>query len=94
MPQNEANNTAKQTGTTWMRFFVKYEPTDSLKNVKIPVLAVNGEKDLQVPAEINLKIIDIYSNFERRCCINSHGQDFFVISMCEKEKYKKIIAEN
>jgi hypothetical protein len=64
MPQNEANNTAKQTGTTWMRFFVKYEPTDSLKNVKIPVLAVNGEKDLQVPAEINLKIIDIYSNFE------------------------------
>jgi predicted nucleotidyltransferase component of viral defense system len=32
--------------------------------------------------------------FEGRCCINSHGQDFFVISMCEKEKHKKIIAEN
>jgi fermentation-respiration switch protein FrsA (DUF1100 family) len=41
----------------WMQFFIKYNPAVSLDKVKCPVLAINGEKDLQVPAKINLEAI-------------------------------------
>jgi pimeloyl-ACP methyl ester carboxylesterase len=41
----------------WMQFFIKYNPAVSLNKVKCPVLAINGEKDLQVPAKINLEAI-------------------------------------
>lgn len=38
----------------WFRFFLAYAPADSLSKIKIPVLAVNGEKDLQVEPKSNL----------------------------------------
>jgi pimeloyl-ACP methyl ester carboxylesterase len=42
----------------WFRFFLTYDPRDTLKKVKCPVLAINGEKDLQVVCEGNLKGIE------------------------------------
>ncbi len=42
----------------WMRFFLTYDPRPALMKVKCPVLAINGEKDLQVPPEENLRDID------------------------------------
>ncbi len=42
----------------WFRFFVKYDPRPILEQLTIPVLAINGEKDLQVPPKENLKAID------------------------------------
>ena len=41
----------------WFRFFITFNPADYLKRVKCPVLAVNGSKDLQVPAKSNLPAI-------------------------------------
>jgi pimeloyl-ACP methyl ester carboxylesterase len=41
----------------WMQYFLKYNPAVALEKVKCPVLAINGEKDLQVPAKINLEAI-------------------------------------
>jgi fermentation-respiration switch protein FrsA (DUF1100 family) len=38
----------------WIRHFLSYDPRPTLEQVTVPVLAINGEKDLQVPAEINL----------------------------------------
>lgn len=38
----------------WMQYFLKYNPQPTLEKVKCPVLAVNGEKDLQVPPKENL----------------------------------------
>lgn len=38
----------------WMINFLRYEPSDFIKNVKCPVLAINGDKDLQVLASQNL----------------------------------------
>ena len=40
--------------TPWMQYFLKYDPYAVLKKVKCPVLALNGEKDLQVPPKENL----------------------------------------
>ncbi len=41
----------------WMQYFLKYNPKPTLEKVKCPVLALNGEKDLQVPGQINLDAI-------------------------------------
>lgn len=41
----------------WFKTFLSYDPTTSLKKVKCPVLAINGELDLQVPYKENLEAI-------------------------------------
>ncbi|HNX38621.1 MAG TPA: alpha/beta hydrolase [Candidatus Cloacimonadota bacterium] len=41
----------------WMIGFLKLDPADYLKKVKCPVLALNGDKDLQVSSKINLPAI-------------------------------------
>ncbi|WP_310554532.1 alpha/beta fold hydrolase [Flavobacterium sp.] len=46
-----------QIATPWMQYFIKYDPTQALQKVKCPVLALNGEKDLQVPSKENLVAI-------------------------------------
>jgi pimeloyl-ACP methyl ester carboxylesterase len=42
----------------WFRYFITYDPKPVLSKVKCPVLAINGEKDLQVPPDENLKAIE------------------------------------
>jgi uncharacterized protein len=43
---------------TWFRYFIMTDPSVYWKKVKCPVLALNGEKDLQVAADINLPAIE------------------------------------
>ena len=47
-----------QSANPWFRFFVTYDPTETLRHVTAPVLAVNGALDLQVPATENLAAIE------------------------------------
>ena len=47
----------KQIANPWMQYFIKYNPAPALEKVKCPVLAINGEKDLQVPPNENLEAI-------------------------------------
>jgi pimeloyl-ACP methyl ester carboxylesterase len=42
----------------WLKFFLTYDPKPTLNKVKCPVLAINGEKDLQVPQKENLSAIE------------------------------------
>lgn len=42
----------------WFKFFLTYDPKPTLSKVKCPVLAINGEKDLQVPSKENLSAIE------------------------------------
>jgi pimeloyl-ACP methyl ester carboxylesterase len=46
-----------QMTSPWMQFFLTYDPQPALSKVKCPVLALNGEKDLQVPPKENLSAI-------------------------------------
>jgi len=48
---------ARQLTTPWFRYFLTYDPQPTLRAVKVPVLAVNGTLDLQVPYEDNLAAI-------------------------------------
>lgn len=42
----------------WKRNLLAYDPKPALMKVKCPVLAINGEKDVQVPPEENLRAIE------------------------------------
>ncbi len=41
----------------WFRQFVEYDPATALSKLKVPTLAITGEKDLQVPPKQNLDVI-------------------------------------
>ena len=42
----------------WNRFIMSYDPAAALRKVRCPVLALNGDKDTQVPADIHLAAIE------------------------------------
>jgi pimeloyl-ACP methyl ester carboxylesterase len=42
---------------TWLRYFILTDPAIFWKKVKCPVLALNGDKDLQVASDLNLASI-------------------------------------
>ena len=48
----------RQLTSPWFRFFMKFDPRPVLQNVSVPLLALNGEKDLQVPPKENLDEIE------------------------------------
>ncbi|TYP76978.1 hypothetical protein BD809_101124 [Aquimarina intermedia] len=56
--QQFIDNLVNQMSSPWFTFFVKYNPEKHLKKVKCPVLAINGEHDLQVLPYDNLIAID------------------------------------
>jgi fermentation-respiration switch protein FrsA (DUF1100 family) len=43
---------------TWLRYFVITDPVQYWNKVKCPVLALNGDKDMQVSASVNLPVIE------------------------------------
>ncbi len=43
--------------TPWMHYLLNYDPAATLRRVTVPVLAINGELDLQVPPSQNLPAI-------------------------------------
>jgi pimeloyl-ACP methyl ester carboxylesterase len=45
--------------TTWMRYFIKYDPAPNLARLRVPVLAINGSRDRQVPPVENLAAIRV-----------------------------------
>jgi pimeloyl-ACP methyl ester carboxylesterase len=46
-----------KVSSPWFRFFVRHDPAPVLRHVTCPVLALNGDLDLQVPARENLQAI-------------------------------------
>jgi len=49
---------ADALSSPWMQYFMRYDPAPALQQVKCPVLALNGEMDLQVPSQVNLQAIE------------------------------------
>lgn len=42
----------------WFDYYITYDSREDIKNVSCPVLAINGDKDIQVDANINLQYIE------------------------------------
>lgn len=57
-PIEEFEAESRMFFSPWAKFFLTHDPRPVLKKVRCPVLAINGEKDLQVPAKENLTEIE------------------------------------
>ena len=57
--------------TAWFRYFIDYDPALHLRALKVPLLAVTGELDLQAPARENLARIEkaVRSSGNRRVTV-------------------------
>lgn len=53
-PHASVEAQAAGAASPWFRYFLTYDPRTALRQVKCPVLALNGELDLQVPHDQNL----------------------------------------
>jgi len=56
-PEVYLNMQIKTITSPWFKYFLRFDPVPVLEKVKCPVLAINGEKDLQVPPKENLSAI-------------------------------------
>lgn len=62
-PQKNASQAAMEgqlqmIKTPWFRFFLTYDPRPELEKLRVPVLVLNGEKDLQVDPKQNLPVME------------------------------------
>ena len=48
----------QQYATPWFRYFLTYDPRVALRKVKVPVLVMNGDKDVQVIASQNVPEVE------------------------------------
>lgn len=62
------------TSSPWFRYFLDYDPVPALQRTKCPVLALSGEKDLQVPPKENLPLI-------RKALEDGGNKDFKVLEL-------------
>ncbi len=57
LSEDQAEQQMQQLTSPWFKYFTAYNPEQELIRLSIPVLAVNGSLDLQVPADENLTAI-------------------------------------
>jgi hypothetical protein len=57
LPPAQFDPVYRQLTSPWYRYFLTYDPAPALRKVTCPVLALNGEKDTQVPPKLNLPAI-------------------------------------
>jgi pimeloyl-ACP methyl ester carboxylesterase len=74
VPAGQIESTITQLTSPWYRYFMALDPATALSKVTGPVLAINGEKDLQVPPKINLPAI-------RKALEAGRNKNFEVIEM-------------
>ena len=70
----------------WYLHFMRYDPAQDLKKLKCPVLALNGEKDIQVDAAMNLTAIQekITGNGNKNVTIKAYPNLNHLFQTCEK----------
>ena len=64
----------KKVNTPWFRHFITFEPVSALRQVKVPVLVLNGELDLQVPPKQNLPLIE-------KALVEADNKDYTIIEL-------------
>lgn len=70
----------------WYLHFMRYDPAEDLKELKCPVLALNGEKDIQMDAAMNLTAIQerITGNGNKNVTIKAYPNLNHLFQTCEK----------
>jgi len=61
LDNNQIKNVINELTNPWIYYFIKYSPREAILNIHVPILALNGEKDLQVLPDLNLNELDTLS---------------------------------
>lgn len=56
-PESRRELLVQQLANDWSRYLLQYKPAASLSRIRMPILALNGTLDRQVPADENLSAI-------------------------------------
>jgi pimeloyl-ACP methyl ester carboxylesterase len=56
-PESRRELLVQQMANDWYRYLLQYKPAASLSRIRVPLLALNGTLDRQVPADENLSAI-------------------------------------
>jgi hypothetical protein len=56
-PESRRELLVQQMATDWARYLLQFKPAEFLSRIEVPVLALNGALDHQVPADENLSAI-------------------------------------
>ena len=70
----------------WYLHFMRYDPAQDLKKIKCPVLALNGEKDIQVDATMGLTAIRdrITENGNKNVTVKAYPNLNHLFQTCQK----------
>lgn len=70
----------------WYLHFIRYDPAKDMKKIKCPVFALNGERDIQVDAAMNLTAIQqrISENGNRKVTVKAYPNLNHLFQTCEK----------
>jgi len=60
--ENQLNSLIQSLTSPWMKYFIKYNPSTALEKIEVPLLALFGKNDLQVPAIENSKVFEEVDN--------------------------------
>jgi uncharacterized protein len=60
--QSQVNRQLEAAKSRWFKSLIEFEPADSLSDITIPLLAIFGEKDMQVPLKENLEAAEELGN--------------------------------
>jgi fermentation-respiration switch protein FrsA (DUF1100 family) len=74
MPPAALQAQLRTMSTPWFRQFLDYDPEPVIEKVKCPVLALNGDRDLQVDSAENVPLL-------RKAYDTSGNQDFTVVEI-------------
>ena len=82
----------------WYRYFVRYNAAEMLKKVNVPILALNGDKDIMVDAEANLANWKNYSaaggnRKVRTVMLSGLNHLFLPCQTCTLAEYRTIKAD-
>lgn len=58
VPEETMDLQIRQLLSPWMRYFIAHDPKPELERLEVPVLAVIGAKDVQVPPDPNLAAVE------------------------------------
>lgn len=74
-PPSHLSGQIAQLVSPWFRYYIAYNPAPSFASVNVPVLAVYGSKDVQVPATPNVEAL--------QKIINEKGKNNYQIEILE-----------
>jgi hypothetical protein len=82
LTMEKVRETIAAQNNAWLNYFMSYDPSENIRNTKCPVLAVNGKKDVQVDAEMNLGAMRRLLPKNKKNCLKAYDNMNHLFQHC------------